>query len=243
MAFKPVIISISFGCEHFKLSCDDLGSGSSRHTAAHTEADFILCVGLNNVFQEEVTIGQAEYSKGQKEELRSTSLSSTEAPFAVNSLIMPLFTVWGHVVSGVLDVPLVTVNSKSGTQIQPGSDMMGKTYGLINLLSLFSSKRIHSKPQILIIILEENSRPQTLSKKGQSWFGALPATILFLWTQRDHISTAVERAVISSEAWLPSCTDKGARDTHTCFSPLMPTNLCTGTLLTKTETLALYIVR
>lgn len=95
MAFKPVIISISFGCEHFKLSCDDFGSGRSRHTAAHTEADIILCVGLNNVFQEEVTIGQAEYSKGQREELRSTSLSSTEAPFAVtvNSLIMPLFTV------------------------------------------------------------------------------------------------------------------------------------------------------
>lgn len=61
----------------------DFVSGRSRHTAAHTEADIILRVGLNNVFQEEVTIGQAQYSKGQREELRSTSLPSTEGPFAV----------------------------------------------------------------------------------------------------------------------------------------------------------------
>lgn len=61
----------------------DFVSGRSRHTAAHTEADIILRVGLNNVFQEEVTIGQAQYLKGQREELRSTSLPSTEGPFAV----------------------------------------------------------------------------------------------------------------------------------------------------------------
>lgn len=129
-------------------------------TAAHTEADIILCVGLNNVFQEEVTIGQAKYSKGQREELLSTSLSSTEAPFAVtvNSqphqllyLLCEATLLAAHSMFHWSQLTLYRHNLLHTLGHKYSQDQtLWEKHMVINLLSLFSSKIIHSKPQIPI---------------------------------------------------------------------------------------------
>lgn len=163
MAFKPVIISIhSFGREHFKISLwfmillvgeADTQLHAQRQTLFSVLA-WIMC------FRRKSRLGKLSIRRvrGRNcvQHLCPAQRAHLQWQWTV-SLIVPLFTVWGHIVSGALDVPLVTVNSTQtdflhtlGHKYSQDQTLWGKTYGLINLLSLFSSKRIHSKPQIPI---------------------------------------------------------------------------------------------